>query len=458
MKRAFLLNFFLINAFLAFSQNIIEDATALMKAGMVGEAEDLVNRYLMQDPINVDAIMMKGNVVLNKYLYEEQLQGSLLRNFVEDVYDAGTLEKGSPPVVVPDSVAAGIERLWVAALKLDPGREDIQLGLCQLYALSLQREKLLNQLSIAKQHAKTDPDLPIQLANYARYLGDRGDFDGMMAAYRQVHRLFPAQTGLLSDMAGEFFFSGKMDSARHYLNRSVKDKNADQTVLGNAFYLGSLLGDYDLALAAMERLPGNDHLLFEGLVKFAKGDKKWRKPLGKLLESNADTTEAALASLLLADTFRLDIDNYLALTALDPGDAFKVLLHEKFRETGDFLPYFNAAENYCFNKCYVRADEAFRLLERQPNLQLEPADLDNMNFYHAWTLHQMKRYDEALSLFEKLLESEDFYKKSAACWFIGKRYFDLGQKVKARDYFSKVAGDAAQSKYATFCWEYMGVE
>ncbi|MBI1224554.1 MAG: hypothetical protein GC192_04905 [Bacteroidetes bacterium] len=458
MKRVFIPIIFLVCAVGSFSQTIIEDATSLMKAGMLGEAEDLVNRYLMQDPINVDAIMMKGNVILNKYLYEQQAQASLLRNFVEDVYDVGTVERGSPPIVVPDSVAASIERLWLAALKLDPEREDIQLGLCQLYALSLQAQKLSARMPIAKQHASADADLPIQLANYARYLGDRGDFDGMIAAYQQDYQLFPSQTGLLSDMAGEFFFDGKLDSARQYLRLSLRDKNADQTVLGNAFYLGSLLGDYDSALSAIERLPGADHLLYDGLVKFVKGEKKWQKPLEKYLESGPDSTGTALAYLLLADTFQVNLENYLSLNPLDPGDAFKILLQEKFRETGDFLPYFNAAETYCFNKCYTRADEAFKLLERQPNLDLETADWDNVNFYHAWSLHQLKHYDEALPLFEKLMKSEDFYKKSAACWFIGKRHFDLGQKVKARDYFSMVAGDAALSKYATFCWEYMGVE
>ena len=60
--------------------------------------------------------------------------------------------------------------------------------------------------------------------------------------------------------------------------------------------------------------------------------------------------------------------------------------------------------------------------------------------------------------YAQLLESEDFYKKSAACWFIGKRHFDLGDKPKAREYFSMVAGDAALSKFATMCWEYMGQE
>ena len=120
MKRAFFLSIFVVNAAFAFGQNIIEDVTALMKAGMVGDAEELVNRYLMQDPINVDAIMMKGNVVLNKYLYEQQLQGSVRRNFFEDVYDAGTVEKGERPVTVPDLFCTLCQ-----SLKINPRKENI---------------------------------------------------------------------------------------------------------------------------------------------------------------------------------------------------------------------------------------------------------------------------------------------------------------------------------------------
>jgi hypothetical protein len=45
MKKTLFILFLLGNTCLIFSQNIIEDATALMKAERLGETEDLVNRY-----------------------------------------------------------------------------------------------------------------------------------------------------------------------------------------------------------------------------------------------------------------------------------------------------------------------------------------------------------------------------------------------------------------------------
>ncbi|MBK8565953.1 MAG: hypothetical protein IPN76_22085 [Saprospiraceae bacterium] len=81
MKKALFILFLLGNTCLIFNQSIIEDATALVKAERLGEAEDLVNRYLLKAPLNIDAIMMKGNVVLSEYLYEARLKGYLHRYF-----------------------------------------------------------------------------------------------------------------------------------------------------------------------------------------------------------------------------------------------------------------------------------------------------------------------------------------------------------------------------------------
>lgn len=438
-------------------QNFKEDATVLIQAGKLAEAEELTNRYLVQDPTNVDAITMKGNVILNKYLYEEQALRSVLPNFDEDVYLVGQVEKGPYPVVVGDSVAREVAKLWSAAVRLDPARPDIHLGLCQLYSLASMKAELLVQLPLAKEKAAQTEDLQYHLTTYARNLKDRGDFDGAMEVSRAICRLYPSHTGLLSDMAADFYFANRPDSALLYLRRSIAAKNTDEPVLGNAFFLASLLGDYALALDALRRLPGSSHLLYEGLVKLLDGDKKWGKTVEKFLDSSPDSTEAAFASILLADTFRVNLENYLRLTELEVGDPFKLLVHLKFRETGQFLPYFNAAETYCFQKNYRQADAAFRqLLAANPAMEL--VDRENVLFYHAWSLRQLGRPAEALPMWEALAASENFYQQSAACWFLGKYHFDQGQKTTAREYFSKVADRPSESKFATMCWEFMGLE
>jgi hypothetical protein len=89
---------------------------------------------------------------------------------------------------------------------------------------------------------------------------------------------------------------------------------------------------------------------------------------------------------------------------------------------------------------------------------LEGADSENFDFYFAWSLHQNGQREAALPRWERLLFSQEFFKQSAAAWFLGKFYFDNGEKTKGRDYFSQVAARASESKFATMCWQYMGVD
>ena len=92
-------------------ESVIEDIRALIQAGKLAEAENLTNRYIVDDPVNIDLLMMKGNVVLNKYIVEEQAQLSLRPNYEEDIYKLGQLEKGPNPVTVNHATAEKVTRL-----------------------------------------------------------------------------------------------------------------------------------------------------------------------------------------------------------------------------------------------------------------------------------------------------------------------------------------------------------
>ncbi len=436
-------------------ENIIEDIGLLIKAGKIAEAENLTNRYLVDDPVNTDLLMMKGNVLLNQYIQEQQAQLSLRPNFDESIYNITVLEKGPHPVTLDEKTAARVAKLWKAAATLDPTREDMHLGLCQVYAISGMRDELLTYLPVVKEKVVNVEDLHHHLATYALNLKERGDIDGAIAVYKKISNLFPAQIGLLSDIGGEYFFAGQLDSAQSYINRSIKLANGDETILGNGFFLSSLLGNYDTALGAIRQLPGNGGLLYEGVLKFYRNEKKWKKPIEKFLQSNPDSTEAETAKILTAKDFNLDMDTYLALIEKDLGDAIKILLHLKFKETDEFLPTFNAAETYCFNKRYDAAIGIFKAIENR-HFDLDAEDRETYLFYYAWALRQKGQMDAANKKWMQLLESEDFYKKSAAHWFVGKYYFDKDEKAKGREYFAKMAGDPTASKYATMSWNFMG--
>ena len=434
---------------------VVEDIRTLIEAGKLAEADNLTNRYIVDDPINVDLLMLKGNIILNKYIGEQQAQMSLRPNFEENVYEMTRLEKGPHPVVVDRKVAEKTARLWKAAATLAPARSDLHLGLCQVYAIAGMKNELLDYLPVVKKKVTDVEELHVRLARFALNFKERGDFDSAMEVYKKTAALFPDQPALLSDIAGEYFYAGLPDSARLYIQRALDHPEADQTIFGNAFFLSALLGNYDTALRAVRRLPGNSHLLYEGLLKWYRNEKKWDKPLKKLLAGNADSVSATIAGILLNPAFQTDLDHYLSLTQPDPGDPVKILIHEKFRTTGQFLPAFNAAETYCFHKQYPRAIEIFSAIEKN-HPDLDADDRENFLFYYAWALWQNGQKDAARKKWEQLLSSDDFYKKSAAHWFVGKYWFDRGQKEKGREYFAKMAANPSASKYATMCWNYMG--
>ena len=308
---------------------------------------------------------------------------------------------------------------------------------------------------VAKEKAVGLDELHIQLARYARNLKERGDFDGAMEVYQKVAELFPEYPGLLSDLAGEYFFAGQFDKAKEQIRRSLAVPNVDEATLGNGFFLSSLMGDYDVALETIRRLPGNGSLLYEGILKFYRNEKKWNKTIDRFLSENPDTSDAKAAKVLAAKDFEMDMDNYIGIIENDLGDPTKILIHEKFRETNEFLPAFNAAETYCYNQRYDAAVTIFSEIENH-NFDLDTDDREQYLFYYAWSLHQNDQRKESVNKWEQLLESEDFYKKSAAHWFVGKYYFDQEDKAKGREYFSKMATDPSASKYATMCWNYMG--
>ena len=180
----------------------------------------------------------------------------------------------------------------------------------------------------------------------------------------------------------------------------------------------------------------------------------WQQ-LQRFLESAPDSSDAIVAGILTAKDFELNMDNYIGIIENDLGDPTKILIHQKFMETGAFLPAFNAAETYCFNKRYDQAIALFSATEKR-DFALDTDDRESFYFYYAWALQESGQKETAREKWEILLESTDFYKKSAAHWFVGRYYFDTGEKAKGREYFAKMAVDPSASKFATMCWNYMG--
>ena len=92
--------------------NITNEIEALLTPETVGQAESKVDEYLQKDPDNVDALVMKGNVIYYKYTIDKP-QLALIANTNESIYDntIGYLE--DPVIILPVEVAdkiTGISR------------------------------------------------------------------------------------------------------------------------------------------------------------------------------------------------------------------------------------------------------------------------------------------------------------------------------------------------------------
>lgn len=435
----------------------VEDVRTFIQAGRLAEAENLVNRYIQDDPINVDLLMMKGNVELNKFIILQQAKTSALPNFDESIYNMGNVELGPDPVTVPEDVANRVAYLWNGAVILDPTRTDLHLGLLQVLAISGQREKVLEYLPTAKEKIGELENLHADMTTYAVNLRERGDTIGGKMVWEKIIEMFPEQPGLKSDFAAEYFFEQNTEKARQFISQSINGEKVDETLLGNAFFFSSLMGNYENALTAIRKLPGDGHLLYEGLLKYYKKEKKWKKPFEKFLEKPQDSLETYVAKTFLDKGFSKNMETYVSLTEGDLGDPLKILIHEIFRSTGEFLPNFNAAETYAYHRQYRKAVGVFQEIENA-DIMMSDEDRENFLFYGAWAFHQNGNREKADKMWQQLMSSEDFYKKSAAHWFVGKKLFDEGKKIEAREVFQKMAGKASESKFATFCWNYMGVD
>lgn len=427
----------------------------LILAGQLDKAEERVNYYLTRNPRDVDAIMMKGNIVLNRL---PAMQGDIeLRgNEDESIYetDIGTIT--SPVRIVPRADATEIANIWKQALTIDSSREDIHFGVCQIYSLGLMADELIAYLPTLKRVITSDDRLHYSMGDYARNIKSRGDFDGAMKVYKAIRRLYPRENGLLSDIAGEYFLHGYLDSAYYYVKTLMNSSELDSMSYGNTFFISSVLGEYETALRAItlqsQQAGNRNHLLYMGLLQYLRKNPQWKATLTTFLQGAGTGSRKEIAQTLVSDGYHASYDDYLILDGFDVSDAYKILIHHAFKNLAlsKLSPWFNYAELFTRNQYYTRAAVEFAGIERSGLISTR-SDSESVAFYYAWTLWKLGRKEESISRWRFLLDSEQFFRKSAAAYFIGRYFLDKGEITTANGYFERVSDRANKSKYAMYC-------
>jgi tetratricopeptide (TPR) repeat protein len=457
MKKYFnlFLIFLLFAGTISFAQtnDYAQEVKSLMKVGEFAKAENLLNEYLLKNPEDADAWVMNANLILNKYRSASS-QISIQSNPNESVYESSIGFIASPPVTLPKVVADSAINCLKSALIFAAKRIDVQQGLCYLYSISNRPLELMKQLHALQAILPGSEDDAFMMADYARNLIDRNQFNDGMQVYAAIYSMYMNNGGILSDMAGEYYKHGDMDIALTYAKMAAEKKEIDEMTYGNIFFLASLNEEYVLASDMIQKQcaisKSKEYLVYDGLLRMIKGENAKGMFEEFLKSPSKDEVLTKAARYMASPKFKSALSDFDTLIQFNLNDPYKVLVCNYFHKKypNNFDPSFQLAEVYTYHKVYVKAAIEFK------KTVLDDADsIDRRlyNMYAGWTYYNLKDYSEAKSHFEALSNSKDFYQFSMACYFLGVIHEFNKDKTTALSYYQKAANRASESKYALYC-------
>lgn len=445
---AIFLLIFLYNLAYAQQSKFVSEISELINSGAYDKAQKAIDNELKNNPKNVDAYMMHGNLIYYKF----NSSGDLIFlgvNNNESIYDNSIGFLGEqPPVIIPTEVANKIINEWLKGVQIDKTRDDIHLGICHVYSISLQKDKLIEYLPILKEHIKMK-NPHYGMCDYARNLIARERFDEGLEVYKAITKLYPSKFGLYSDIAAEYYQAGQVDSCFKYLDIAIKNNHDDEMTFGNGFFMYSVMGQYQLAMDCLKKqsqiTKTQDHIFYKTLLDFRSAAPSDIEALKNL----NNETYSKFAKIFL-DSQLANEEKYKKLIELELNDAYKILIHEAYRKELP-LAQFNYAESLTYNKIYPKAISEFEILDLEPTDEL----IESYHLYIAWAYHESGKPEKASIHWKALLPSDNFYFKSASAYFLGIYQLDIGNEEEAESLFKLVSDRANESKYATYCWNFI---
>ncbi len=437
------------------AQNINNELDKLIADGMLSAAEAKVDSMLMLNPGNVDALMYKGNLQYYKSAsYTDIL--SLKGNPDESVYTSEYAYIGQYLETVPKQVADTIAFYFVNALKLDPTREDIRLGLCYIYSVSLQGDKVIEQLPLI---AAIPSITALSIRDYAYNILDRGFIADGMKVYAKISSLYPDDGNLMSDLAVEYYINGDIINSMSTAMKSIKTGNLDTISYSNAFFIFGVMEEYEVASGCIKNWSklkqNNTSAFYSALVKMFKNDAAAKKELMDFIASEPSTSnEKKLAEYLVSVNLDIAPNNFDTIFSFGLTDAFNIIISHHFynKYPNAFSPAYTYAENLTYNKRYQEAINVY------PKVNLTGVSIDDLqeyHFYYAWALYKAGKQEQSNEHWLQASISDIPYLMSGSNYFLGKYYFDKGEFDTARKYFLLGANAPGNSKYSDFCSDYL---
>jgi hypothetical protein len=448
---------FCLGVSLLYAQNpedVVRVVGNLLKNGQIELARQKVDDYLVNNPNDVDALMMKGVVVLNERLASE-VENLVYTN--ESIYHPANGLNQPVPYIVSPTVAAEVAGYWTQGLSYDNTRADLHQSLCYLYAQALMKPELLAELTNIQIVFPDNPELKYRMGEFARMLADRNRLADSIEVFQAIIGLYPNDPVIYQELALALFENGRTAEAKTWLMSASTLLNPGQAVYQTLFLVDLVSGDYEGALHAAQSLASftrtRDWQFYKGVWLYYKNDPKWLTELKGFLTAPADAASKEnreIAQFLVSKNNKNDFPAYLKIIAYKKIDAYTLLLHKramtKFANQAE--PFLQYAEYQNYYRNYPESLETYQYLESKG--MITPALAERTYFHFAWALQDSGDKAAANQLWLKLFNARDFYKRSAAIYFFGKNLLESGNKTEALKFFKMIAPDAAKSKYAFY--------
>lgn len=433
-------------------KEIISTATDLIVAEKFDAADHYLDSLLKRNQMNVDAMMMKGNVLLNRELAKISAI-ALKANPDESVFTSTMGEVSESIKIVPVSTAREIEKWWRKCLKVDNKRMDIHQGLCTLYAMALMKEELKNQIiELLKVEKDETGEQAFNLAEYARKFKERDRFDDAIEVYEFIAQQFPNLAGIRCDIGSEFFYEGRIKDALRYLDSALSKKDVDESSYLNAAFIYSELGYFENAYKCFadysETYQAKMDVFYKGLMLFSDADKKYADTLNQFIhaiDSNAYYTEYLLAKELLSfETFTME--NYEQIISGKHPEWYLTLIYQ--RAMRQYPESCNPFIDYgIFQSRIQNYPAASQFLEEGENCHAEPEQKEYWRLHYAYALYQSGVKDKALPNFNSLAFSANNFRRQAAKYFIARLLEEDKQPEKAKVLLKAIVDEKETTKY-----------
>ena len=121
-----------------------------------------------------------------------------------------------------------------------------------------------------------------------------------------------------------------------------------------------------------------------------------------------------------------------------------------------YMPIKTLANLYASKKCF---SAALQVLDEMAIMPLSAEQDSSYQFVLAYSRYEDDLKLQSVENWKYLLNSQRFFRQSAACYFMGSVYLEQGQREEAKKLFARVAERGSESKFANYCkWKLRELE